>query len=96
MLLRVSQSIDVRFTIASCASKPERMPMATDERRWKILAKKLAEQRELGKLGVIAASTGIAEYKLHDLAKLSEESDYIPVSQHDLGKLWKYFEEKKS
>lgn len=65
----------------------------TSERRWKIIAQKLAEQRELGKLGVIAASTGIAEYRLHDFAKSGAE---MPLMHSELMKLWDYFEGRKT
>jgi hypothetical protein len=67
----------------------------TSERRWKILAEKLAVERELGNLGVVAASTGITEYKLHDLAKMVDKgSEHLPLSHNEINRLWKYFEGK--
>ena len=63
-------------------------------RRWKIIAEKLAVARERGHLGVIAATTKVAEYKLHDLAKY-ESGEPRPVSPHELRKLYEYFKGKK-
>jgi hypothetical protein len=64
--------------------------------RWKLVAKYLSDARDQGSLGIVAASTNIAEYKLHDFAKLggNVSEDQTILTYHELSKLYQYFQSK--
>lgn len=57
----------------------------------------LREARERGRLGVVAASTGVPEYKLHDFAKQggNDPSEPTILTQNQVKKLHAYFKSKK-
>lgn len=70
--------------------------MTKPPRRWDVIAPRLKDAREKGLLGVVAAATGIAEYKLHDVVKLETSPGRKVLKSNEVSKLWKYFEGKKS
>lgn len=63
--------------------------MTKTPRRWKLIAEKVRTARERGDLGVIAASTKVPEYKLHDFAQ--SKGNLTPA---ELRRLYGYFEGK--
>lgn len=58
--------------------------------RKQVVLAKLKEGRDSGTLGVVAASSGVAEYKLHDAAR-----DRGTLPEADIRKLYDYFKGKE-
>lgn len=62
--------------------------------RWSVIKPRLKEAREKGMLGVVAASTSIAEYRLHDVAKLDSAPGRTMMTAREIVKLYEYFKSR--
>lgn len=61
--------------------------------RREVVHARLKEAREKGTLGVIAATLAMAEYRLHDIAKLETSARHL-VTAREVSKLYEYFKSK--